>query len=1129
MKLRNFLRILIPVCALATVSCTNEELIVDASQSPRGRAFADAFRARFENIDPNHTWVDGTVGKVIVTTDEKANIVIYGLGRSDGTLLRLKRCVVEGTQEVHYDVPMGCKSVVLRAWNQNGDAYQTLDPTKEMDEASLILNPGSRASSINDLSPMPSQEIPNVWNQYGAMAPWQTVIPYLGDNDNRMICKFDTSADGDADYITNWYWGREYHGGGLQFYFLDGSTYYNIYNSNTTNTACTIFPVSNNVDVTISGNFKANFVPASFFNNSDATFCEKTGFTMSDKVTDVINGGKWQVVYVGGWGTPDVSCQNKSLASDQETYITGGNLPRGWYYNFDSFGKRGSWWNHDELHYGHFYVTNVDILGNNTASDADNANLRMSQQYYTVQLNGPVIEGIRQIMGNNYVVTTDPETGEVISRIGAENHPDVLFNFNTDHGLTTTAAGPVSVTWFSTITSTRDYIGYYYTIGADTDEACERAPKYLLLEATCTNRTEGDTFPLTYYGPTGTELPNGQYEFPEGVNIHFFIIHGRDSGTNGNNINPHSGHPVGTNWVSRDEFSPGEDLADRIAAKNDWDVINSDYDWLFWDGYSADRQQVNGTWENRSTNNNPNGWTLNAYYACFDKGFNKNEVAVQRVFGISSSYGSTAGGSYITGDDGHIPDPKIWDSNWLNGNYKPMVAFQYAGYNVIGFEDTPVADWGGLDWNDCVFILNGNFDIPDFNQKDLAFSMCMEDLGDTDDLDYNDLYMIVVQGWEEIDYNDPDTHRPVHKEAYGVPKVIVDMAGGVLPLKIYYEDELRSHLNQTLFDDVHKAFGKEYANDETIYAVPGDYTTINTYDPTSTDPKNPNNTVNSDPEYDGGHGAVSTVIFTDGGIVRCANVRNVKNDDRHGHIYTYFDANKFTANDMATFSIIESIPNFKIQVTYDDGEEVLISGPKDVEVQIGGNASNRIPYAFWFPSTAESEEASNENPESRVHPGFERQFIGDYLDGFNEWVADQTHANKNKTNWYHWMWGENDPDQNQGAQGPSGPDGPGGFWTTVRDIDFTGIGAHIDASYFNRPGEIKECYVKLNYNDDSNGKWSVWMISGVTVANPTGITDNYITEDLTLVVDDLKQYGLDVQWGDENSWNKPYSIQVHVK
>ena len=127
------------------------------------------------------------------------------------------------------------------------------------------------------------------------------------------------------------------------------------------------------------------------------------------------------------------------------------------------------------------------------------------------------------------------------------------------------------------------------------------------------------------------------------------------------------------------------------------------------------------------------------------------------------------------------------------------------------------------------------------------------------------------------------------------------------------------------------------------------------------------------------------------------------------------------------------------------------------------------------------------------------------------------------------MWGENDPDQNQGAQGPSGPDGPGGFWTTVRDIDFTGIDAHIDASYFNRPGEIKECYVKLNYNDKSNGKWSVWMISGVTVANPTGITDNYITEDLTLVVDDLKQYGLDVQWGDENSWNKPYSIQVHVK
>ncbi|MBR3093445.1 MAG: hypothetical protein IKG99_10580 [Bacteroidaceae bacterium] len=1094
MNLRKFLRILIPVCALATVSCTNEELIVDASQSPRGRAFADAFRARFENIDPNHTWIDGSVGKVMVTTDEKANIVIYGLGRSDGTLLRLKRCVVEGTQEVHYDVPMGCKSVVLRAWNQNGDAYQTLDPTKEMDEASLILNPGSRASSINDLSPMPSQEIPNVWNQYGAMAPWQTDIPNLSEDKLTWYYNTEeTRIKDDGSPTTDQL--------GMCFYFKGNNGYwYNIFTPK------------------IAGyNY---WIPKRLF-TSEEDFQKRTGLSSGEYSTFNLN---WQgnaVAY-------------KPLNPNGESLYTGNSedvlrFPSDDYYIFNALGKRGSWWNHEEAHYGHFYVTNVDILGNNTASDADNANLRMSQQYYTVQLNGPVIEGIRQIMGNNYVVTTNPETGEVISRIGAENHPDVLFNFNTDQGLTTTAAGPVSVTWFSTITSTRDYIGYFYTIGADTDEACERAPKYLLLEATCTNRTEGDTFPLTYYGPTGTEIPNGQYEFPEGAHIHFFILHGRDSSTN--NVNPHSGH---SSWVTRDQINAGsaESIISQLAAITDeqWATINPQYDWLFWDNSTADKQYVNGSWISRTTNNNPNGWTLNAYYACFDKGFNGNAETIERIYDTQPWYDLENNYGYFT------PDPRILnapsasqDGVGLNGIYKPMVAFKYAGYNVIGFEDTPQAQWGGLDWNDCVFILNGNFDIPDFNQKDLAFSMCMEDLGDTDDLDYNDLYMIVVQGWEEIDYNDPNTHRPVHKEAYGVPKVIVDMAGGVLPLKIYYEDELRSHLNQTLFDDVHKVFGKEYANDEAIYAVPGDYTTINTYDPTSTDPKNPNNTVSIDPAYDGGHGAISTVIFTDGGIVRCANVRNVKNDDRHGHIYTYFDANKFTANDMATFSIIESIPNFKIQVTYNDGSELLISGPKDVEVQIGGNTFDRIPYAFWFPSTAESEEASNENPDSRVHPGFERQFIGDYLDGFNEWVADQTHANKNKTNWYHWMWGENDPDQNQGAQGPSGPDGPGGYWTTVRDIDFTGIGAHIDASYFNKPGEIKECYVKLNYNDNSNGKWSVWMISGVTVANPTGITDNYITEDLTLVANDLKQYGLDVQWGNENSWNKPYSIQVHVK
>ena len=119
MKIRKLLRLFIPVCALAVASCTNEELISEASQTQRGRDFAEAFHARLGDVDPNHTWVDATVGKVSVTTDEKANVVIYALGLNGNGLIKLKHTVVDGAAEVKYDIPLGAKNIVLRAYNNN--------------------------------------------------------------------------------------------------------------------------------------------------------------------------------------------------------------------------------------------------------------------------------------------------------------------------------------------------------------------------------------------------------------------------------------------------------------------------------------------------------------------------------------------------------------------------------------------------------------------------------------------------------------------------------------------------------------------------------------------------------------------------------------------------------------------------------------------------------------------------------------------------------------------------------------------------------------------------------------------------------------------------------------------------
>ena len=971
MKLRNFLRIMIPVCALATVSCTNEELILEASQTQRGRDFAQAFKARFDNIDPNHTWVDGTVGKVTVTTDEKANVVIYGFGRSDGKALRLKRCVVEGTQEVKYDIPMGCKSVVIRAYNNHGNEYRSLDPTNDNDEAVLLLNPATRGTTTNGINARARQEIPNVWNQYGTMAPWQTNIP----NVPGIICKLDECDHDRATRVSEegenqWQYRNEDLG--LCFYFLARSDVFNDPQYPGDNYWFNMYAPDKPMGY-------AYWLPTYLF-SSDADFMAKTG----------LSNGEWDKVWENGGNHAHTIPLKPDQTYDDASPRWGIKwFPKGQYYVFNPSGKRGSWFNinHDSYDYGHFYVSNIDITNKPTDENSGGGALRATQSFYQKEIPAALANQLQRI-----VVT-------------AEGNPELLRSFNTDAGLMTTEKGEVSVTWFYSETTTRDYVGYYYVKHIDGEskeayrERCDKAPKYLLLEATCTDgRTQGDTFPLTFYGENGTSAPD--FEFPEGYDINFFVLHGRDSGAkipnpgSGPNCNKDNWYGDNGGW-KRDEWETGdptESYGINAVIRPDW--LNNKYSWLFWDTAVAKKQwdEANNCWVNR-TSTQENGWTLNPYYCCFSHGGKINDPTLYRIEEMEFGWSDKKFG---------LPDHRIQE--WYDGDYKPMVAFKYAGANVVGFEDTPIEQYNGLDWNDCVFIINGPFNIPEIDEGDLAFSMCMEDLGDTDDLDYNDLYMVVLQGWEEIVATQGSDLTTIVRHN---PRVIVDMAGGILPLKITYEDESRSHLNQTLFDDVHKAFGRVYANNEMKYATVGQRSTINTFEPNSSDPKNPHNALSVEPAYSAGE--ISKVSFTDGAVVRCTNVRSLGNPKDNGHIEASFDDSKFQDGELAGFSIIENIPNFRIYVKYNEGESneetVCISGPKDVEVNIGGN-TDKIPYAFWIPSNAVNEEQSDLHPEDRIHPGFERQFIGNYLDGFNQWVANQdVHGQKR---WYDWKWDTSD-------------------------------------------------------------------------------------------------------------------------
>lgn len=186
------------------------------------------------------------------------------------------------------------------------------------------------------------------------------------------------------------------------------------------------------------------------------------------------------------------------------------------------------------------------------------------------------------------------------------------------------------------------------------------------------------------------------------------------------------------------------------------------------------------------------------------------------------------------------------------------------------------------------------------------------------------------------------------------------------------------------------------------------------------------------PDY---NGTPFTVDFADGATVKCANFK-ARNDTEAGDVTTIFPGTLFTSTDIANFSILDHIPDFKIYVTYENGEEMCISGPKNLQVGEDTSDKQKIPFAFWFPSTAESEQASADNPETRVLPGYERQFINTAIPGFEQWVANQNHTG---TKWYDWAWGydTNWPENNPGG-GSQGGGGEGGQTETSKTVSFTG-------------------------------------------------------------------------------------------
>lgn len=159
---------------------------------------------------------------------------------------------------------------------------------------------------------------------------------------------------------------------------------------------------------------------------------------------------------------------------------------------------------------------------------------------------------------------------------------------------------------------------------------------------------------------------------------------------------------------------------------------------------------------------------------------------------IETPYGMSFGFYIQNGND------KFYSEKRLNETYRGekqchAATFDYQGKRYITFEDQTNRNGSSdMDLNDLVCVIGEDMDnsgSPDIVEKDdtedtdMKYIIACEDLGGSDDFDFNDIVLAI-------------------NHVSGTKTVSVELlaAGGTLPAKVMYN-------NTTLFEEVHAAFG----------------------------------------------------------------------------------------------------------------------------------------------------------------------------------------------------------------------------------------------------------------------------------------------------------------------------------
>lgn len=142
---------------------------------------------------------------------------------------------------------------------------------------------------------------------------------------------------------------------------------------------------------------------------------------------------------------------------------------------------------------------------------------------------------------------------------------------------------------------------------------------------------------------------------------------------------------------------------------------------------------------------------------------------------------------------------ETWTPKGSGTTYATLAGvLNYGHRTYIGFEDALELSDGETkpnefyDLNDVVYILEGDFTIEDHEDelpRDMSYIIAYEDLGISDDFDFNDLVVRVTR-------------------VSGTPAVTFTVlaAGGTLPVSMYHT---RDGAKKVLFEDIHKLFGQD--------------------------------------------------------------------------------------------------------------------------------------------------------------------------------------------------------------------------------------------------------------------------------------------------------------------------------